>query len=131
MNCPICNAAIHDDLVIKGAASIMGARGRGACKARDPKKMSEAGKKGGWPKGRKRKVALTLCLLASLCTPLTAPAGQLWQWAPGHWTYTDDRGRQSEGWEWATGHTTWTDSCGHRREVWEWSPGHFEIDGDD
>jgi hypothetical protein len=55
MKCPSCNANIDDDLVIKAAASIIGARGRGACKARDPKKMSEAGKKGGWPKGRPRK----------------------------------------------------------------------------
>jgi len=55
MKCPSCNADIQDDLVIKAAASINGARGRGACKARDPKKMSEAGKKGGWPKGRPRK----------------------------------------------------------------------------
>ena len=55
MKCPSCNAEIQDDLVIKAATSIIGARGRGACKARDPKKMSEAGKKGGWPKGRPRK----------------------------------------------------------------------------
>jgi hypothetical protein len=55
MKCPFCDAEIQDDLVIKAAASINGARGRGACKARDPKKMSEAGKKGGWPKGRPRK----------------------------------------------------------------------------
>ena len=55
MKCPSCNAEIQDDLVIKAAASIIGARGRGASKARDPKKMSEACKKGGWPKGRPRK----------------------------------------------------------------------------
>jgi hypothetical protein len=55
MKCPSCNADIQDDLVIKAATSIIGARGRGASKARDPKKMSEAGKKGGWPKGRPRK----------------------------------------------------------------------------
>jgi hypothetical protein len=55
MNCPSCSAEIQDTLVIKAAASIIGARGRGASKARDPKKMSEAGKKGGWLKGRPRK----------------------------------------------------------------------------
>jgi hypothetical protein len=55
MNCPACGAHIENNLVIKAAASINGARGRGASKARDPKKMSEAGKKGGWPKGRPRK----------------------------------------------------------------------------
>jgi hypothetical protein len=55
MNCPSCNTPIQDDLVIKAAASIIGARGRGACKRRDSKLMSEAGKKGGWPKGRPRK----------------------------------------------------------------------------
>jgi hypothetical protein len=36
---------MEDDLVIKAATSIMGARGRGASKARDPKKMSEPGRK--------------------------------------------------------------------------------------
>jgi general stress protein YciG len=55
MNCPSCNAEIQNDVVIKAAASINGTRGRGASKARDPKKMSEADKKGGWPKGRPRK----------------------------------------------------------------------------
>jgi hypothetical protein len=55
MNCPICNALIQDELVIKGAASIMGRRGRGDSKRRDPKMLSEAGKKGGWKKGRPRK----------------------------------------------------------------------------
>jgi hypothetical protein len=55
MKCPSCNADIQDDIVIKAAASINGARGRGACKRRDPKKMSEIGKLGGWPKGRPRK----------------------------------------------------------------------------
>jgi general stress protein YciG len=55
MNCPSCNTPIEDAHILKAAASIMGARGRGDCKARDPKKMSEAGKKGGWKKGRPRK----------------------------------------------------------------------------
>jgi hypothetical protein len=73
----------------------------------------------------------TLLLLASLCLPLIATAGQLRQWAPGRWTYIDDRGHRSEGWTWAPGRTTWTDDDGHRREVWEWSPGNFEIDDED
>ena len=55
---------IEDDLVIKAATSIMGARGRGASKARDPKKMSEAGKKGGWPKGRPRRKHVKPSLLS-------------------------------------------------------------------
>jgi hypothetical protein len=55
MKCPSCNADIQDALVIKAATSIIGAPGRAASKARDPKKMSEPGKKGGWPKGRPRK----------------------------------------------------------------------------
>jgi len=55
MRCPNCDIEIADELVIKSAASIIGARGRGASKARDPKKMSRAGKKGGWKKGRPRK----------------------------------------------------------------------------
>ena len=54
MNCPSCNTEIQDDLIIKAAASINGSRGRGDSKRRDPKKMSECGKKGGWPKGRPR-----------------------------------------------------------------------------
>ena len=55
MKCPSCNADIQEDLVIKAAASINGSRGRGDCKRRDSKLMSECGKKGGWPKGRPRK----------------------------------------------------------------------------
>jgi len=55
MNCPICNAVIQDELVIKAAGSILGARGRVDSKRRDPKMLSEAGKKGGWKKGRPRK----------------------------------------------------------------------------
>jgi hypothetical protein len=55
MNCPSCNVEIQEALILKAAASIIGARGRGASKARDPKKMSAAGKKGGWPKDRPRK----------------------------------------------------------------------------
>jgi len=55
MNCPSCGIHIENARVISAAASIIGARGRGASKARDPKKMSAAGKKGGWPKGRPRK----------------------------------------------------------------------------
>ena len=59
MNCPSCNAPIQDELIIKAAASINGARGRGDSKRRDPKVLSEAGKKGGWPKGRPRKGIVT------------------------------------------------------------------------
>lgn len=55
MKCPNCDIEIPNELVVKSAASIIGARGRGAAKARDPKKMSRAGKKGGWKKGRPRK----------------------------------------------------------------------------
>jgi hypothetical protein len=132
MQCPHCGKWIEESqLSPQEAAAVMGRIGRGAAKARDPKKMSAAGKRGGWPKGRKRKVALTLFLLASLCLPLTAAAGQLRQWAPGRWVYTDDNGRRSEEWTWAPGHTTWTDDCGRRREVWEWSPGNFEVDDED
>jgi len=41
MNCPACGAHIENNLVIKAAASINGARGRGASKARDPKKRAK------------------------------------------------------------------------------------------
>jgi hypothetical protein len=54
--CPNCGFEIPSQHFISVAASIMGARGTGASKARDPKKMSRAGKKGGWKKGRPRKV---------------------------------------------------------------------------
>jgi hypothetical protein len=72
-----------------------------------------------------------LLFLTGLCMlPWITRAGQLRQWAPGHWTYTDDQGHRSEGWEWAKGHVTWTGDDGHRREVWEWAPGQFEIDNE-
>jgi hypothetical protein len=62
MKCPVCGTDIPDNLVVKAAASIIGAKGRGAVKARDPKKMSRAGKKGGWPKGRKRKIGNSISI---------------------------------------------------------------------
>jgi general stress protein YciG len=55
MICPNCNFNIDDKLVVRQAARIIGSMGRGLAKARDPKKMSKAGKKGGWKKGRPRK----------------------------------------------------------------------------
>ena len=61
-------------------------------------------------------------------SPVFCFAGELWQWAPGHYIYTGRNGYQSEGWQWAPGHTTWTDNRGHRREVWEWAPGYYQID---
>jgi hypothetical protein len=67
MNCPSCKAAIQDTLVIKAAASILGARGRGASKARDPKKMSEVGKLGGWKKGRPRKIRPSILAISTKC----------------------------------------------------------------
>jgi len=70
-----------------------------------------------------KKLLFLLTLSPTLCF-----SGELWQWAPGHYTYTGKNGYQSEGWEWALGHTTWTDHRGHRREVWEWAPGHYQID---
>jgi hypothetical protein len=71
-----------------------------------------------------------LILLVGLLAGTSAFAGDLWEWAPGHYTYTDNHGRVSNGWTWAPGHTTWTDSCGHTRNVWEWAPGHFSVTGD-
>ena len=67
-------------------------------------------------------------LAIALSVPVVVNAGDLWEWAPGHWTYTDDKGHVSEGWRWAPGHVTWTDQCGHTREVWEWAPGHFSVE---
>jgi hypothetical protein len=58
-SCPNCGFEIPNQLFIKAAAKIMGQMGTGAAKARDPKKMSEAGKKGGWKKGRPRKPVIS------------------------------------------------------------------------
>jgi general stress protein YciG len=55
MKCPNCQTELADELILAEAGAIRGRRGRGKAKARDPKKMSKAGKKGGWPKGKKRK----------------------------------------------------------------------------
>jgi hypothetical protein len=71
-----------------------------------------------------KKFLLTVILAAAA---LPAQAGNLWEWAPGHYTYTDDCGNQSQGWNWAPGHTTWTDPNGGRQEVWEWAPGHWSV----
>ena len=54
--------------------------------------------------------------------------GDLWEWAPGHWSGTDKDGHEVSGWEWAPGHQTWTDDRGHTAEVWEWAPGHWDIE---
>jgi general stress protein YciG len=55
MKCPNCQTELADSLILAEAGAIRGRRGRGKSKARDPEKMRRAGKKGGWPKGRKRK----------------------------------------------------------------------------
>jgi hypothetical protein len=54
MKCSNCGFELSEADILKAAASIIGSRGRGASKARDSKKMSRAGKKGGWPKGKPR-----------------------------------------------------------------------------
>ena len=72
-----------------------------------------------------KKLILTIGLSAfTLC----AFAGDLWEWAPGHWSGTDDNGHRYEGWEWAPGHQTWTDDQGNSREIWHWAPGHYDIE---
>ena len=58
MKCPHCGFELAEAEILKAAASIIGSRGRGASKSRDPKKMSKAGKLGGWPKGKPRKSEL-------------------------------------------------------------------------
>ena len=74
-----------------------------------------------------KKLVLIAVIAASA---ISAPAGDLWQWAPNNWSYTDNHGRSWSGFQWAPGHTTWTDSYGHSREVWQWAPGHWSVDGD-
>jgi len=71
-----------------------------------------------------------LLLIGLLLAGTSALAGNLWEWAPGHYTYIDNNGHATNGWTWAPGHTSWTDSCGHTRNVWEYAPGHFSITGD-
>jgi hypothetical protein len=73
-----------------------------------------------------RKLVLIVGLVAG--TALSAFAGDIWEWAPGHYSYTDDRGHLYEGWQWAPGHTTWTAPNGHGQEVWEWAPGHWSVE---
>jgi hypothetical protein len=71
---------------------------------------------------------MKLLFLSLLLAVAPAYAGDLWEWAPGHWSGTDDRGHEISGWEWAPGHQTWTDDRGHTTELWEWSPGHWDIE---
>ena len=51
-------------------------------------------------------------ILLLLITPTLAFADDLWEWAPGHYSYSGENGYHSNGWRWAPGHTTWTDSNG-------------------
>jgi hypothetical protein len=59
MRCPRCHSKIPDqeaveliseEVILRKSGSIRGARGRGESKARDPEKMSAAGKLGGRPR---------------------------------------------------------------------------------
>ena len=54
VKCPYCQNEIDDAQIRSYSNSLIGRMGPPESKARDPKKMSRAGKKGGWPKGRKR-----------------------------------------------------------------------------
>ena len=73
----------------------------------------------------------TLVLIAVLgASAISARGGDLWQWAPINWSYTDNHGRSWAGFQWAPSHTTWTYNYGHSREVWQWAPGHWSIDDD-
>jgi hypothetical protein len=76
-------------------------------------------------KEKMNKALLKLAALASL--GLDARANDLWEWAPGHYSYTDRYGNTTNGWQWAPGHTTWTDNYRHSREFWEWAPGHWSV----
>lgn len=74
------------------------------------------------------KLILLNLILAAALSIGAARAGDVWEWAPGHYDYNDGHGHHSDGWEWAPGHTTWTDERGKSREVWEWAPGHWSVD---
>ena len=64
------------------------------------------------PNKAMKKLVLAAVLAASA---IGARAGDLWQWAPNNWSYTDNHGRSWNGFRWAPGHTTWTDDYGHSR----------------
>jgi hypothetical protein len=64
MKCPHCKHSILDEealmmipeaAVLRKSASILGARGRGKAKARDPEKMRAAGRLGGRPRKKERR----------------------------------------------------------------------------
>jgi hypothetical protein len=63
MKCPHCKHSILDEealmmiseaAILRKSASILGARGRGKAKSRDPEKMRQAGRLGGRPKKKER-----------------------------------------------------------------------------
>jgi hypothetical protein len=54
MHCPQCHCEIPDSDVIRYSASLISRMAPPESRARDPEKMSAAGKLGGWPKGRPR-----------------------------------------------------------------------------
>jgi hypothetical protein len=62
MRCPQCHSLVPDkealeliskEAILRKSGAIRGAIGRGQSKARDPEKMSKAGKLGGRPKKKK------------------------------------------------------------------------------
>jgi hypothetical protein len=64
MQCPFCKHRILDEealmmiseaAVLRKSASILGARGRGKAKSRDPEKMRQAGRLGGRPRKKERR----------------------------------------------------------------------------
>lgn len=50
--CSQCGYQFADRAILKAAGKVLGARGRGAAKARDPEKMRQAGRKGGLARAR-------------------------------------------------------------------------------
>ena len=64
MKCPHCRRSILDEealmmipeaAILRKSASILGARGRGKAKSRDPDKMRQAGRLGGRPRKKERR----------------------------------------------------------------------------
>jgi hypothetical protein len=68
-------------------------------------------------KTKRMKTLVFIAVFAA--SAIGARAGDLWQWAPNNWSYTENHGRSWNGFQWAPGHTTWTDNYGHSREVWQ------------
>ena len=59
MQCPQCGYQLSETELLRESAAVLGRRGRGAAKSRDPAKMREAGRLGGRARARNRRAKAT------------------------------------------------------------------------